>query len=141
MNSMQDESCIFCKIIRGEIPSFKVHEDSHCIAFLDIAPFAKGHSILVPRNHYNNLLDFPEEEMENYFSSLKKLTAKIKEKLGADGINIIQNNYSAAGQVVNHLHFHIIPRWKDDRRFPLRVKKLDLSKEELSEILKKINES
>ncbi|MHA1109846.1 MAG: HIT family protein [Promethearchaeota archaeon] len=136
---MHDETCIFCKIVDGNIPSSKIYEDMHSLGFLDIAPFTKGHTIVVPKEHYVNLLDFPDKEMESYFSALKKVTIKIKEKLGADGINIMQNNFKAAGQVVNHLHFHVIPRWENDRAFPIRVKKLELSKDELSEILKKIN--
>ena len=137
---MEDETCIFCKIIRDEIPSFKVFEDDFALAFLDIAPFVKGHTIVIPKNHYMNLLDFPDEEMKNYFSALKQVTIKLKQSLGADGVNIMQNNFKAAGQIVNHLHFHVMPRWEHDKAFPIRVKKLELSKEELSEILNKINE-
>jgi histidine triad (HIT) family protein len=136
---MPEKSCVFCKIVKGEIPSLKIYEDEHSLAFLDIAPFTKGHSIVIPKKHYVNLFDFPEEEMTNYFSGLKKVVTKIKEKMNADGINIMQNNFKAAGQVVNHLHFHVLPRWDNDRAFPIRVKKLELSKEELNEILKKIN--
>ena len=139
MSPKHDDDCIFCKIIKGQIPSSKIYEDDYSLAFLDIEPFTKGHSIVVPKNHYVNLLDFPEDEMKNYFSALKKVTTKIKVNLEADGVNIMQNNFKAAGQVVNHLHFHVIPRWKNDRAFPIRVKKLELSEEELSEILKKIN--
>ncbi len=139
MSPKHDDDCIFCKIIKGQIPSSKIYEDDYSLAFLDIGPFTKGHSIVVPKNHYVNLLDFPEDEMKNYFSALKKVTTKIKVNLEADGVNIMQNNFKAAGQVVNHLHFHVIPRWKNDRAFPIRVKKLELSEEELSEILKKIN--
>ena len=139
MTPKHDDNCVFCKIIKGQIPSSKIYEDDYSLAFLDIGPFTKGHSIVVPKNHYVNLLDFPEDEMKNYFSALKKVTTKIKVNLEADGVNIMQNNFKAAGQVVNHLHFHVIPRWKNDRAFPIRVKKLELSEEELSEILKKIN--
>ena len=119
----------------------KVFEDDWCLAFLDIAPFTKGHSIVVPKNHYVNLLDFPEEDMKVYLSAVKRVAAKLKSKLNADGINILQNNFKAAGQVVNHLHFHVIPRWENDKAFPLRIKKQEISKEEISEILKKINAS
>ncbi|TFG19362.1 MAG: HIT family protein [Promethearchaeota archaeon] len=136
---MHDENCIFCKIVQGLIPSSKIYEDGSSLAFLDIAPFTKGHTIVIPKEHYMNMLDFPEKEMTAYFSAVKNVTIKIKEKLGADGINIMQNNFKAAGQVVNHLHFHVIPRWENDRAFPIRVKKLNLTKEELSEILLKIN--
>ncbi len=138
---MHDNNCLFCKIIQGKIPSSIIYKDAVTLAFLDIAPFTKGHSVVVPKNHYQNLLDFPEEEMVSFFSALKKVANKLKTKLQADGINILQNNYKAAGQEVNHMHFHVIPRWINDKAFPLRVKKLEMAKEELSEILKTINES
>lgn len=138
---MKDNNCVFCKIIKGQIPSSIIYEDEYALAFLDIAPFMKGHSIVVPKIHYMNLLDFPEDEMVHYFSAVKKVAAKLKDNLAADGINIMQNNFKAAGQVVNHLHSHVMPRWENDRAFPFRVKKQEMSKEELSEILKKINTS
>ena len=137
---MEDENCIFCKITKGEIPSFKVFEDDFSLAFLDIAPFVKGHTIVIPKNHHMNLLEFPDKEMKNYFSAVKHVALKLKRNLNADGINLMQNNFKAAGQVVAHLHFHVMPRWKHDKAFPFRVKKLEISKEELSEILNKINE-
>lgn len=136
---MNDENCIFCKIIKGDILSFKVFEDDFSFAFLDIAPFVKGHTIVIPKKHYINLLDFPESEMKNLFSAIKHVAMKLKQSLNADGINLMQNNFKAAGQIVNHLHFHLMPRWEHDKAFPIRVKKLELSKEELSEILNKIN--
>ena len=138
---MHDDNCIFCKIVKGQIPSSQIYEDDSSLAFLDIAPFTKGHSIVIPKNHYANLLDFPEEEMKSFFSAIKKVVAKIKDKMNADGINLMQNNFKAAGQEVSHLHFHVIPRWNDDRAFPFRVKKLDLSKDEINEILNTLNSS
>ncbi|MBN2154931.1 MAG: HIT family protein [Candidatus Lokiarchaeota archaeon] len=138
---MEEKNCLFCKIISGEIPSLKVYEDENSLAFLDISPFTKGHSIVVPKNHYISLLEFPEEKMQECLSAVKKVAIKLKTKLEADGINIMQNNYKAAGQEINHLHFHVIPRWKNDKAFPLRIEKKERSKEELSEILKKINTS
>lgn len=141
MVDMEEKNCLFCKIISGEIPSLKVYEDENSLAFLDISPFTKGHSIVVPKNHYISLLEFPEEKMQECLSAVKKVAIKLKTKLEADGINIMQNNYKAAGQEINHLHFHVIPRWKNDKAFPLRIEKKERSKEELSEILKKINTS
>jgi histidine triad (HIT) family protein len=138
MITMHDVNCVFCKIIRGEIPSSKLYEDKNYLAFLDIAPFVKGHTVVVPKEHYINLMDFPEDKMRDYFIAIKNVAILLKTKLDADGINIMQNNFKAAGQVVNHLHFHILPRWNEDKAFPFRIKKLDLSKEDLSEILKKI---
>jgi histidine triad (HIT) family protein len=90
-------NCLFCRIIKGEIPSSIVYRDKDVIAFLDIFPFAEGHTIVVPAEHYFNLLDFPEERMEKYFSVLKILSGRIKNVLKADGINIVQNNFAGAG--------------------------------------------
>ena len=102
------EDCLFCKIIRGEIPAKKVYESDNVFAFLDIFPIAKGHTVVIPKEHYYNLLDFPDDAIGPYFTELKKIAALLKEKLGGDGFNIIQNNFPSAGQVVPHLHYHIL---------------------------------
>lgn len=111
---MLDDNCIFCKIIKGEIPSNKVLENDQVLAFLDIMPISKGHTIVVPKVHYSNFLEFDDKKIQDFFSSLKNIANLIKSKLKADGFNILQNNFKAAGQVVNHIHFHIIPRWEND---------------------------
>ncbi len=128
------EDCLFCKIIKGEIPSSKVYEDGDIIAFLDIFPFTKGHTVVVPLEHYSNLLEFPDEKMEKYFSTLKRLANQIMNNLKADGINIVQNNFPAAGQVVDHLHFHIIPRWSDDGKVFIQQPKEQASPGYLQEV-------
>lgn len=130
--------CLFCKIINGEIPSSVVHRDDDVVAFLDIFPYTKGHTVVVPVKHYHNLLDFPDEKMQKYFSRIKNLAGRIKEKLNADGINIVQNNFPAAGQVINHLHFHIIPRWENDGRHFVSPPKEQASPEYLEEVSKLI---
>ena len=95
--------CIFCKIIAGDIPSDILYEDENTITFLDIAPVSKGHALVVPKQHSVNLYETSDE-----------VSAQLKDILKADGINIINNNDPAAGQVVHHLHFHIIPRYEGD---------------------------
>jgi len=132
------QDCLFCKIINGEIPSSKVYEDNDVVAFLDLFPFTKGHTVVVPINHHETFLDFPDDEMEKFFSVLKKLASRIKLNLNADGINIVQNNYPAAGQVVFHMHYHIIPRWLDDNKPFIKQPKEQASPEYLKETLERI---
>ena len=132
------EDCLFCKIIKGEIPSSKVYEDNDVVAFLDLFPFTNGHTIVVPINHHETFLDFPENEMEKFFSVLKKLAGQIKNNLNADGINIVQNNFPAAGQVVFHMHYHIIPRWLNDNKPFIKQPKDKATSEYLQEMLNKI---
>ena len=107
-------NCIFCAIAAGEIPSFKVYEDDVVLAYLDINPFSKGHVLVIPKEHTEGLLDTPDATLSAVIARVKKVAAHIKEKLGCDGFNILQNNGEAAGQTVRHIHFHIVPRWNGD---------------------------
>ena len=106
--------CIFCKIIAGEIPSFKVYEDENVLAFLDIAPVNPGHTLIVPKKHYANMEEIGEEELGSLIVAVKRVGKAIKDGLGAAGYNISENNDPIAGQIVPHLHFHIIPRRQGD---------------------------
>ncbi|MDO8572860.1 MAG: HIT family protein [bacterium] len=106
--------CLFCKIINGDIPSAKVYEDQHSYAFLDIKPINAGHTLLVPKKHFANLYEMPDDVLANLTPTIKKLAIAIKKSVGADGINIGMNNDSAAGQLVFHAHIHIMPRFKND---------------------------
>lgn len=106
--------CIFCKIIKREIPADVVYEDENCLAFLDITPVNPGHVLLVPKNHYENLYDLPDEELKNLAPIIKKLAVAIKKGINAEGINIGMNNERPAGQLVPHAHFHIMPRFLSD---------------------------
>ena len=106
--------CIFCAIAAGEIPSFKASEDDVALAYLDINPFAKGHTLVIPKAHSEGLLDASDETLAALVARVKRVAAHIKEKLGCDGFNILQNNGEAAGQTVKHIHFHIVPRWNGD---------------------------
>jgi histidine triad (HIT) family protein len=112
-NYMSDD-CIFCKIIKGEIPNHTVYEDEHVLAFLDIFPHAKGHTVIIPKEHYESLEDLSEEQWKNISIALKETLQKVNEKLNPDGTNIGINNKEIAGQVVPHVHWHIIPRYKND---------------------------
>ncbi len=112
--------CLFCKIIAGEVPSHKVYEDEDTMAFLDISPTNHGHTLVVPKKHFTNLEDVPEEELKKVIVTVKKVGQAIKQGLGVDGYNVCENNDPAAGQIIPHLHFHVIPRYPDDglRQWP-----------------------
>ncbi len=110
---MADE-CLFCKIVRGEIPSGKVYEDSGFIAFLDINPRNPGHTLVVPKKHYETLFDVPDNETGEMILIVKKVASAVKNTMKAEGISIGQSNGRAAGQVIPHLHFHVIPRYMSE---------------------------
>lgn len=102
--------CIFCKIAAGAIPAQVVHEDAASLAFLDIAPLAEGHTLLIPKRHYARIEEMPEAELSELTRALPRLARAVREATGAPGLNILQNNGSESGQVVPHLHIHLIPR-------------------------------
>jgi len=106
--------CIFCKIIKGEIPSKKLLETDSVIAILDIGPMSPGHSLVIPKKHCETFLELPENLYENTLKSVKTLAAAILSATNADGFNLFQNNGRCAGQAVNHVHFHIVPRKERD---------------------------
>jgi histidine triad (HIT) family protein len=106
--------CVFCKIIEGAIPSFKVYEDELTLAFLDIGPVNYGHTLVVPKEHYANIDEVSEDLLCAVMKTVKKIGAALKSGLGVKGYNIMENNDPIAGQVVPHLHFHVIPRTEGD---------------------------
>ena len=108
------DNCIFCKIINGDIPSTVIYEDEIAKVILDIAPAAKGHAILILKKHVANVFELDAELAGKVFAVVPRVATAIKETLGCDGMNILQNNGVAAGQTVFHLHIHFIPRWNDD---------------------------
>ena len=108
------DACLFCKIIQGEIPSAGVYEDDSSFAFLDIKPVNPGHTLLIPKEHYANLYELPDELLVTMAPVVKKLAVAIKKAANADGINIGMNNDPAAGQIIFHVHFQIIPRFSGD---------------------------
>ncbi len=108
------ESCVFCKIVAGQIPSSRVYEDEHCVAFLDIGPLAPGHLLVVPRQHAERLWDLDEATAAAIGARLAILTKAVVQATGAEGCNVLQNNGSAAQQEVAHAHYHVIPRRSGD---------------------------
>lgn len=111
---MKDENCIFCKILAGEIPSTAVYEDDDFKAILDVNPAARGHVIILPKNHAANIYELPDEDASKIMTVAKKIATAIEKAYHCDGVNILQNNGEAAGQTVFHLHVHVIPRFKGD---------------------------
>lgn len=107
-------NCIFCKIIKGEIPSHKIYEDEYTLAFLDIAPIHPGHTLIVPKQHHENLEQTPHDVSCKCMDTIKKIAPALLKATGADGFNVGLNNGSAAGQAVFHTHFHLIPRFTND---------------------------
>lgn len=110
-----NENCIFCKIIGGQIPATTIYEDEEFKVILDISPAAKGHALILPKGHYGNIYELPEELAGKVMILAKKLATHMTEKLGCDGFNLIQNNGEVAGQTVFHFHLHLIPRYKDGK--------------------------
>jgi histidine triad (HIT) family protein len=112
------EDCIFCKIAAGEIPARIVDEDERTLAFMDIAPATRGHALVIPRSHTTDLLTVGDEDLSAVFLAARRLAARMKERLGAQGINLLNSCGRAAWQTVFHFHVHVIPRYEGD---PLRL--------------------
>lgn len=129
------ENCIFCKIIKGEIPSYTIYEDNELKVFLDINPISNGHILIIPKKHIKNITELDNETNKKILNLLQnKLYELLKTKLNCDGITIVQNN--EYGQEVKHLHFHIIPRYNEDK-IKMNYDKEKINKvEEIYDILK-----
>ncbi len=135
---MKNENCIFCKIAAGEIPSATIYEDDDFRVILDIEPASKGHALILPKDHYANLYELPEELASKALVVAKKVITKMTEIVGCDGYNVLQNNGEVAGQTVFHFHMHLIPRYKEDD-VTIKWNPGTLSDELKAEILTKMN--
>ena len=134
---MVKDDCIFCKIAAGEIPSKTIYEDEKYRVILDLGPATRGHALILPKNHYANLFELPEEDAKEVICLAKKMATIMKDKLGCDGFNLVQNNGEAAGQTVLHFHMHLIPRYENDGQ-EIGWKPGSPSQDELEEIKKQI---
>ena len=114
---MQNAECIFCKIIAGQIPAAKIYEDDTVLAFLDIGPISDGHVLVVPKRHYEKIHECPPEVLADVWTRLGKIAGAVLSVMNSDGYNVLCNNGRAAGQLVDHLHFHIVPRMTGDGVF------------------------
>jgi len=134
--SKYNKDCLFCKIIKGKIPCAKVYEDKDFLAFLDINPIAKGHTLIIPKKHFINLLDTDDKYLKKMLPVIKKIMLSHKERLNCNGFNILNANEKAGQQSVFHLHIHIVPRFDDDGydTWP----RTGYIKEDLNELAKKL---
>jgi histidine triad (HIT) family protein len=115
---MVDPDCIFCKIVAGELPARIIDEDERTITFMDIAPATRGHTLVIPRAHSTDLLGIEHEDLSAVAVAAQRVAARARERLGADGVNLLNSCGQAAWQTVFHFHVHVIPRYQDD---PLRL--------------------
>lgn len=136
---MKDQNCIFCKIANGEIPSATVYEDEDFRAILDLNPASKGHTIILPKNHFKDVCELDERTASRVILVAAKIGKAMKETLGCSGFNLVQNNGSSAGQSVFHFHMHVIPRYDGGEEMILWNPK-ESNPEELSQIAKQIAE-
>ncbi|EIT85848.1 histidine triad (HIT) protein [Fictibacillus macauensis ZFHKF-1] len=125
-----DEQCIFCKIINGEIPAYKVYEDEHVLAFLDISQVTKGHTLVIPKKHHQDIYALPSEVAGAVFAAVPKVANALKAAYEPIGMNVLNNNGEAAGQTVFHYHLHILPRYGKGDGFGAVWETHDCSKEE-----------
>ncbi|PJE81800.1 HIT family protein [Candidatus Pacearchaeota archaeon CG10_big_fil_rev_8_21_14_0_10_32_42] len=109
------KDCIFCKIVKREIPSEKIYEDENYLAFLDIHPQNKGHTIVIPKIHFENIFCGKEKNILGLGEVLKRVSILLKEKYGCEGVNLINNSGKVSGQEVGHFHFHVVPRYSEDK--------------------------
>lgn len=109
------QNCIFCKIAKGEIPSKKIYEDEEVLAFLDINPISKGHSLIIPKKHFENIFDIDETYLNKIITTSKRISLSLKRGLNATGINLLHASGKDAQQSVFHFHIHLVPRYKKDK--------------------------
>ena len=131
--------CVFCKIVAGQIPAARLIETDKVLAFLDIAPVNPGHALVIPKRHAETLLDLRQEELHVLSFVTRRVAAAVKAAVGADGLNILQNNVEVAGQLVPHVHFHVIPRHDDDG-FKLGWRQGEYGEGEMDEMLASIRQ-
>src|SRR5215212_5869878 len=130
---MADDDCIFCKIVAGEMPANKVDEDEHTVAFMDLNPWTRGHALVIPREHTPNLYEAPEDTLRRTAVTAQIVARRLRDRLGADGINTLNSTGEAAWQTVFHYHVHVIPRYEDD---PLQLpgKPQEVDQDELAKL-------
>ena len=135
--------CLFCKIVDGSIPSTKVYEDEHVLAFMDIMPLTKGHTLLIPKKHHENVYDMSSEEAGQLFSVAPKIAEALKASFQPAGLNLLNNNGAPAGQSVFHFHLHFIPRYDqtDGLKLNWQTKEKQYTNEMFAEYANKISEN
>ena len=134
---MNDDTCIFCRIAQKQVPASSVYEDEKVMAFLDIRPLNEGHTLVIPKAHYENIFDVPQELNAYIHGATKQIAIAVKKAMNANGISIIQQNGKAANQDVPHLHVHVIPRYKG-QKMPSFSETSEANREQLSQTAAKI---
>jgi histidine triad (HIT) family protein len=131
------EDCIFCKIATGEAPAQIVQEDDQTVAFMDLNPWTRGHALVIPRRHSRNIYDIEDEDLDRTVEAAKRLALTMRDRLGCDGVNLLNSSEPAAWQSVFHFHVHVIPRYEDD---PLRLpgSPMDVGEDELAEVAEQL---
>lgn len=130
---MSHEKCIFCQILAGELPAEVVMEDEHTVALMDINPWTRGHAVVIPREHAENVYEISDEELGRVNATGARLARRMRDVLGADGINLLNSTGSAAWQTIFHFHLHVIPRYEDDPlQLPVRPRQAE--QDELAEV-------
>jgi histidine triad (HIT) family protein len=135
------ENCIFCKIINKEIPCYKLYEDDWVLAFLDINPVVLGHTLIIPKKHFENIFEIEEDYLEKIIIASRKISLKMKEILGGNSVNLYQANGAVAGQTVFHFHLHVLPRKIDDGLDFIKIMEKDvkqINEKEFEEIRSKL---
>lgn len=135
--AMKDTNCIFCKIANGEIPSKTLYEDENFRVILDLGPASRGHALILPKDHYANLYELPDNTAGEVMKLARKMAVQMTERLGCEGFNLVQNNGELAGQTVFHFHMHLIPRYADDGQ-KIGWQPREVSQEELEGIRQQI---
>ncbi|MHB9287322.1 HIT family protein [Halobacteriales archaeon Cl-PHB] len=136
------EDCLFCQIVAGDIPSRTVYEDEHTFAFLDVNPLKKGHTLVIPKDHYETLEDLPVEAAGDLFEAVRTVTPAVEDAVGADATTVAVNNGEDAGQEIPHVHFHVIPRQPGSGGSPAHrmLEGPDLPDDEMDAVAKSIAE-
>jgi histidine triad (HIT) family protein len=131
------EDCIFCKIVAGELPAEVVDQDEHTVSFMDINPWTRGHALVIPRTHSRNLFEITDDDLAHVAAAAKRLALRARERLGCDGVNLLNSAEPAAWQTVFHFHVHVIPRYDDD---PLRLpgKPQEVGQDELKAVAEEL---
>lgn len=136
-----NSDCIFCKIAAGQLPSSIVYEDTDTVAFMDIGPVVKGHTLVIPRTHYDPITATPDSVLQKLIVVAKKIAQAQMDGLKADGVNISQANGTVAGQIIPHIHFHVIPRFANDRHSWNWIPKKYENPDEMHDLAGKIQSS
>jgi histidine triad (HIT) family protein len=134
---MAGRFCEFCKIVRNEVSASRIYEDERVMAFLDIRPLNEGHTLVIPKEHYETIYNVPEEEIGHLFKIVRRVATAVKKAVNAEGITISQHNEKAAGQDIFHLHVHIIPRY-EGQKLPRYEEIPEASREKLDVVAEKI---